>query len=245
MCSAPSWSIIASPPEWQLPSVACRSGQLRRPGHQIGRKGRVGLRKIRPVPRHRHARQFPMARRRVLAARHFGGRAPQARWVAPQPRRIHARGQLDRRAQTQPVQHRQAQRARPPHIRPPRGAGLRDMAQGVRARIAERIRIRRAAAPTESSTTRKARGISRAPYGPRRTRRAKAPPTVVSSRAPFSDSNVTGTSGPANSAIFWRQPPQGGTGVGLSAMTTSSAIRCAPPAIMAAIAPASAQVPSG
>ena len=56
---------------------------------------------------------------------------------------------------------------------------------------------------------------------------------------------VTGTSRAANSAIFCRHPPQGGTGLGLPAMTASAAICVSPAATMAAMAPASAQVPSG
>jgi hypothetical protein len=56
---------------------------------------------------------------------------------------------------------------------------------------------------------------------------------------------VTTTSGAANSASFWRQPPQGGTGSEPSAITATSAIAVSPEAIIAAMAPASAQVPSG
>ena len=42
--------------------------------------------------------------------------------------------------------------------------------------------------------------------------------------------SVTVTDCAANSAIFWRQPPQGGTGSGLSAMTRTSAISVSPAA---------------
>ena len=49
----------------------------------------------------------------------------------------------------------------------------------------------------------------------------------------------------ANSAIFCRQPPHGTTGRLLSAITTSSLIWVSPDATIEAIAPASAQVPSG
>ena len=70
-------------------------------------------------------------------------------------------------------------------------------------------------------------------------------PTVVRNSAPPVVASVTGVSGPANSASFCRQPPQGGTGRGLAAMTAISAIRVSPEATMAAMAPASAQVPSG
>ena len=49
----------------------------------------------------------------------------------------------------------------------------------------------------------------------------------------------------ANSASFCRQPPQGVTGSGLSATTSTSAISVRPAATIAAIAPASAQVPCG
>ncbi len=53
------------------------------------------------------------------------------------------------------------------------------------------------------------------------TVRVRVLPSVVA--------RVTRTSGPANSAIFWRQPPQQGTGSGLSAMTAISAMRVSPP----------------
>jgi hypothetical protein len=69
--------------------------------------------------------------------------------------------------------------------------------------------------------------------------------TVITNCAPSVVQSVTLTSGAANSAIFWRHPPQGGTGEGLSAMTRISAMAVSPAAIMAAMAPASAQVPSG
>ena len=54
-----------------------------------------------------------------------------------------------------------------------------------------------------------------------------------------------GQSGAENSASFCRQPPQGGTGLGPLAMTYTSMILLSPAAIIAAIAPASAHVPSG
>ncbi len=44
-------------------------------------------------------------------------------------------------------------------------------------------------------------------------------PTVVRARSPARSARMTGVSGAANSASFWRQPPQGGTGSGLSAIT--------------------------
>ncbi len=44
-------------------------------------------------------------------------------------------------------------------------------------------------------------------------------PTVVASVAPPVVASRTGTSARPNSASFWRHPPQGGTGCGLSAMT--------------------------
>ena len=49
--------------------------------------------------------------------------------------------------------------------------------------------------------------------------------TVTVRSLPSSVAMVTLTSWAANSAIFWRQPPQGGTGSGLSAITSTSAIR--------------------
>ncbi len=55
----------------------------------------------------------------------------------------------------------------------------------------------------------------------------------------------TGVSGPANSRMRWRQAPQGVTGTAPSAQTRIAAIRLPPAAIMAAMAPASAQVPTG
>ena len=56
---------------------------------------------------------------------------------------------------------------------------------------------------------------------------------------------VIRTSPPANSAIFCRHPPQGDTGSVPPAMTAISAISRSPAAHIDAIAPASAQVPSG
>ncbi len=53
--------------------------------------------------------------------------------------------------------------------------------------------------------------------------------------------------GSANSAIFWRQPPQGvqGSRVSRPPATAMAAMRRPPAATMAAMALASAQVPSG
>jgi hypothetical protein len=122
------------------------SGQSADLRHQSVVEGGLGLRKVGPVPRHRNAGQFPVPRGRVLAARHFSRRAPQALWLGPQPRRPEARGKLDRPAQPQPVEDRHSQRPRAPDIRTPRGAGLGDVTQRVGALVAEIGRIRRAAA---------------------------------------------------------------------------------------------------
>ena len=47
----------------------------------------------------------------------------------------------------------------------------------------------------------------------------RSSPTVVSSTSPETVARITFVSARANSESFWRQPPQGGTGRGLSAMT--------------------------
>ena len=86
---------------------------------------------------------------------------------------------------------------------------------------------------------------SRAPCAPAANAPGSSAPTVVRASSPPSPARITGASGGANSASFCRQPPQGVTGVGLSATTTTSAISVRPAATIAAIAPASAQVPSG
>ena len=57
---------------------------------------------------------------------------------------------------------------------------------------------------------------------------------------------VMGVSGPPNSSSFWRQPPQGGTGRGALGHDHRPRRRSvSPAATMAAMAPASAHVPSG
>ena len=48
-----------------------------------------------------------------------------------------------------------------------------------------------------------------------------------------------------NSEMRWRQPPQGMQGFALGLTIAMSAIVVSPTAIIAAIAPASAQVPTG
>ncbi len=80
----------------------------------------------------------------------------------------------------------------------------------------------------------------------RRRRAAGARRCVTAARAPpavWRDGSRV--SGAANSAMRWRQPPHGGTGSAPSATTAIASIRRAPPAIIAAIAAASAHSPSG
>jgi len=113
--------------------------------HQIIGKGRHRIRKIGPVPRHRHPRQFPMPRRRILAPRHLGRSTPKPRRHRRKPRHRMARGQPHRRPQPQRIEVGQMQRPAPPLLRTPLRTGRRDMAQRVGPRIAKGIGIRRAA----------------------------------------------------------------------------------------------------
>src|SRR3954468_12618315 len=55
----------------------------------------------------------------------------------------------------------------------------------------------------------------------------------------------TGVSGSANSAMRWRQPPQGVTSFGPPATTAIARIFLAPPSTIAEIAEVSAQTPFG
>jgi hypothetical protein len=120
-------------------------------GREIGRKGRVGVGEVVPVPWHRHAREFPVPRWRVLAARHLGRRAPEADRRHLEPRRLCARREPHRGAETQRVEVRDTQGAAAPVLRPARRAGLRDMGQRVGAGVGhpvveEGVGIGRAAA---------------------------------------------------------------------------------------------------
>ncbi len=67
----------------------------------------------------------------------------------------------------------------------------------------------------------------------------------VAGEHPARPGGEDGRVGPANSRMRWRQAPQGVTGTAPSAQTRIAAIRLPPAAIMAAMAPASAQVPTG
>ena len=68
---------------------------------------------------------------------------------------------------------------------------------------------------------------------------------VILPISPVKSANITITSPLENSDNFCLQPPHGVTGVELSAATATSNISVWPAAIIADIAPASAQVPSG
>ena len=115
-------------------------------GHQVGRKGGLGVGEIVPLPRHGHTGEFPMARRRVLAARNLSRGPPSAHGRCLQPRCAVARRQTDRRAQAESVKVWQVQRTAAANIRAPCGTVCGDMAKGIGPRIAKIIGIGRAAA---------------------------------------------------------------------------------------------------
>ena len=129
---------------------ACGSRRCCQCRGNIDRKTGLGVGEIVPFPRHRHPRQLPMTRRRVLAAGYFAGRPPEALRLAPKPRHLQPRGEGQRRAQTQSIEMRHMQRAAAALLGPAFGAKPGDMAQRVRAGIRaplveKRRRIRRAA----------------------------------------------------------------------------------------------------
>ena len=64
-------------------------------------------------------------------------------------------------------------------------------------------------------------------------------------RTPSGPAAWTGVSGPANSAMRCRQPPQHVVSCSPLAIVSTSTIVCSPAATIAAIAPVSAHVPSG
>ena len=78
--AAPSRSMMAVPGAWQsprMPSVPASSAA--RALISAGKGGRRCRGRNAPVPGHRQARQFPMARGRVLARRDFSRRSPRGR----------------------------------------------------------------------------------------------------------------------------------------------------------------------
>jgi hypothetical protein len=131
---------------------------------QVGRKGGDRIGEIGPVPGHRHARQFPMARRRVLAARHFRRRTPAALRAAPSP----GAASPEARPTAAPSPSASSTGIRSGPLRP---SSARPAAQAcaiwpsVLAPVSPKARrIRRAAEPTESITIRKAR-LMRSSHG--------------------------------------------------------------------------------
>ena len=121
-------------------------GQLADQRHQLFGKGRNRVGEVGPVPWHRHPGQFPMARGCILAPAHLGCGTPAALGLRAQTRRAQARGKLNRRAQAQRIKVGQVQRPRAALIRPPFGAGQRDMAQRIGPGVAKIGRIGCAAA---------------------------------------------------------------------------------------------------
>ena len=129
---------------------AARAAKPRHLIHQVLREGGDGVGEVMPIPRHRDTRQFPMPRRRVLAARHLCRRAPAPGGVGGEARHIGARGQPHRRAQPKRIEVGHPQGAAPPLLGPAPGAGGGDMAQRRGAGIGyiaveKRIGIGRAA----------------------------------------------------------------------------------------------------
>jgi hypothetical protein len=70
-------------------------------------------------------------------------------------------------------------------------------------------------------------------------------PMVELAELPSAPAMCTGVAGGANSLKSWRQPPQGEQGALPLPITTISAMRCSPAAIIAATAERSAQRPCG
>ena len=123
-----------------------RSGKLADDLYKIVGKGGHGIGEIMPVPWHRHPGQLPMTRGRILAPADLGRSAPAATCTIVQTGRVKAGGQPDRLFQPQRTKVRHPQRAAAPLLRPPLGAGLRDMAQRVRPGIAKGLGVGRATA---------------------------------------------------------------------------------------------------
>ena len=130
-----------------IPKDPLRPRQPADLGHQIVGKGRHRVGEIGPVPRHRHPRQFPMPRRRVLAARHLGRRPPTAP-AAPRPSPGVAAPEASRIAAPSPSRPGSASataRCRPASARPAAQA-CAIWPSVFDPCVAKRRRIRRAAA---------------------------------------------------------------------------------------------------
>ncbi len=129
---------------------AARAAKPRDLVHQILREGRDGVGEIVPVPRHRDAREFPMARGRVLAAGDFRRRAPKPRRRRREAGHVATRRNPHRRAKPERIEIGHAQRPAPPRLRLAPGAGFGDVAERAGAGIGhvaveERASIRRPA----------------------------------------------------------------------------------------------------
>ena len=125
---------------------AFRAGQPTDFGHEIIRKTRGGVREAAPVPGNGNTGEFPMTGRCVLAVGHFRRRAPESSGVRPKPRHPLPRGKLEGTPETKAVQIGNSQNAATALVGFPHGTGPRDMTERVRAEVAIRFRIRRAAA---------------------------------------------------------------------------------------------------
>ncbi len=132
--------------------VAENPAELALGDHRVGQgpwKRGNGLREIAPVEFDRRAGQLPMAGGRVLAARGLDAIAPlPARFGKGEaPRRAAGRG-LHGAAEAEGLEARQTQRPAPQAVPValPEGAGLRNVAQRVRALVAVSLGVLSAAA---------------------------------------------------------------------------------------------------
>lgn len=119
-------------------------------GGEFRRQAGHGFRKIAPGFERGRPGDFPMARRRILARRALDAIAPQRagfRWTREAGRQA-SRRSLGGEAKAQAAEMGEAQRAAPQAFAVPRarGAGRREMAERIGARVAEAGRVPGAAA---------------------------------------------------------------------------------------------------
>ena len=141
------------PDEWQLP-VTRQLGALDQLVQQCLREAVVLVREVAPVEQHRHAGDFPVARRRVFTGRELAGVSVSADdvGVAVQPLREVAGGLFRRFTEAQTAQVRQRQRPPAAHIGLTARANLGDVARGVGTRSPKRSASSLAPMPKESNT---------------------------------------------------------------------------------------------
>ena len=119
-------------------------------GQILGERGLL-VREIVPVPRHRHAGQFPVARRSVLARRHLGRRAPEAR-APTQTTVTFPAGEVQSLPEAKVREVREVERPGAAVLGPALGRLRGDVAEGVgagvgRVAVEKPVGIRRATDP--------------------------------------------------------------------------------------------------